>query len=157
MSEQAFDKWAALDAEFKASLPAILAGHDPIMNTLDMLDGYVKLLADKFATAKPAPTVSNFSSAPSIATIKQVVADLAEVPIHSMTQDSRSMRFVIPRWVAIYIAHEVYAYPGSMIARRFNRDASTMFHAYREIKRRAPGNGEIQRLIGRAMKKLEAA
>ena len=157
MNVQAFDKWAALDAEFKASLPAILAGHDPIMDTLDMLDGYVKLLADKFATVKPTPMVSSFGSAPSIATIKQVVADLGGVPIYSMVQDNRSMRFVVPRWVAIYIAHEVFGYPSSMIARRFNRDPSTMSYAYREVRRRAPNNGELRSLIGRAMKKLEAA
>jgi hypothetical protein len=138
----------AMRAEFRASLPGIIEGHDPHSDVLDTFDGY----RDMLLVGTPPPAVP----APSVQAIQAVVASIAGVPLQSMTQACQRQFFVRPRWVAMFIAHDRYGYSLCHIGRRFRRDHTSVLHAMRRMARMRIDDNEIRDLIDRSVNALGA-
>ena len=131
----------AMMAEFRASLPSIIAGNDPHSDILDTFDGYKNLLLGVPAPNLPPPTIQR---------IQAVVAGLAGVPIESMGAESQRRVHVYPRWAAMYVAAKHYGYSLQQIGRRFRRDHTSVGHAVRQAAKLRETDGEIRDLIDRA-------
>ena len=91
---------------------------------------------------------------PTIQAIQAVVANLAGLPIESMTAESQRRVHVRPRWVAMYIAHSRYGYSQGQVGRRFRRDHTTVAYAVEQMER-LKQDGEVRDLLDRAIHALE--
>ncbi len=69
----------------------------------------------------------------SVASIQAVVADHYHVPRCMMTSRTQARPAVRARQVAMYLAHTVLGKGPTEIGRRFNRDHSTVSHAFRIV------------------------
>ena len=132
----------AMIAEFRASLPGIIAGNDPHSDILDTFDGYKNLLLGAPPRAQSPPTIQR---------IQAVVAGLADVPVESMGAESQRQVHVRPRWAAMYIANKRYGYSLGQIGRRFHRDHTSVGYAVRQATKLRENDGEMRELIDRAI------
>ena len=132
----------AMRAEFRASLPGIIAGNDPHENLFDTFDGYKNLLLGAPPPVMPTPTIQ---------AIQAVVAGIAGIPIESMTAESQRRVHVRPRWVAMYIAHSRYGYSLFQIGRRFRRDHTSVSYAMQQMAKLRESDGEVRDLLDRSV------
>lgn len=83
------------------------------------------------------------SSKPNVRTIQDVVADYYRVTVSEMKSERRDPRFVVPRYVAIYLTHKLTGMSLKQIARQFgDRDHTTIIYAIR----RAPFKATPERI-----------
>ena len=135
----------AMMAEFRASLPGIIAGNDPHSDILDTFDGYRNWLLGIPAPNMPTPTIQRIQAA---------VAGVAGVPIESMGAESQRQVHVRPRWAAMYIANKHYGYSLGQIGRRFHRDHTSVSYAVRQATKLMETDGELRELIDRSVNAL---
>lgn len=144
---------AAMRAEFRHSLAAIMEGNDPHLDVMqDTIAGYREhVLADYMERID-----ANKLPPPSILAIKTAVAEMAGVSAESMGQ-GRSAAKVRPMQIAMFIAVKRFGYGYSHIGRRFNRDHTTVMSNCKTINRLCQKDEACRSLVAKAIARLEAA
>ena len=77
---------------------------------------------------------SNSAENISLDTIAKVIADNYQISVPDLKGKKRDKKFVVPRQIAIYIARQLTEMSYMELGNEFNKDHSTIMHAYEKIE-----------------------
>lgn len=90
----------------------------------------IQVIIEKVLETAPVTLPDPLSCVPrAIRSVQAAVATFYGVPVESMCSDRRQRHIVRPRQTAMYLCREVLHKTFPEIARRFDRDHSTVIHA----------------------------
>jgi chromosomal replication initiator protein len=97
-----------------------------------------------------------YPAAPSIPAIQGAVCSVVGISQAAMLSPSRSADVSRARQIAMYLSRELTDLSLAEVARRFDRDHTTVLHAVRVVSARAAGDADVADTIHRARELLGA-
>jgi chromosomal replication initiator protein len=91
--------------------------------------------------------VATHEAEPRIARVQEVVARRLDTTLREMRSDLRGRAFARPRQIAMWLARSLTSHGWIVIGHAFNRDHTTVMHAFRVIEARRTTDVALARLL----------
>ena len=112
---------------------------------------YAKHMGKAFSKALAKEVLSDVMQMsgvePSTKDIKKAVANYFEISVASIDSKNRAQALAIPRQIAMYLCYTLKKTSFPKIADSFNKDYSTVHHAYNKIRKETETNEQLEKII----------
>lgn len=130
-------------------------------SALNKIIAYTEFIGPDITVEIVQQQLSNLYSAPgtgnvSIENIMKVVAEHYQISVADLKGKKRDNKVVIPRFIAIYIAHEMTEYAYTELGNEFGgRDHATIMNGYKKISEKIKSDPSLLKTIKNLMEKVK--